>query len=166
MLLALDLSTTQTGYAVGAPGRRPRWGVFRPGNLTRDERVAYMAASVVQLCKAMGVTKVVAEQVSVVGKVQMLSAVALAECHGAVRYALRPLGLTMATLNLSSVRAQLGIREALGIKGAPKKPDVVRWVQAQGYPVTNGDEADALAIYLAVILGKVPTMDPTLKVRA
>lgn len=168
MLLTLDLSTTQSGYCVGLPGRRPRWGVFRPGNLPKDDRVAYMAASIVQLCKATGVRQVVAEQVSVGAgmRANFSSSVALAECHGAVRYALRPLGLSMATFNLATARAQLGIRVALGIKGNPKKEDVIRWLTSQGYPTANGDEADALAIWLAVVMGKTPTLDPSLKVKA
>jgi hypothetical protein len=132
-----------------------------------------MAASAVQMAKATGAIKVVAEQVSVgsftkkdgsKGAGNLQSALALSEAHGAIRYALRPLGLVMTTFNLSSARAQLGIRTDLGIKGAPKKDDVRRWLTAQGFPTVNGDEADALVIWLAVHLGKAPAM-PTPQAR-
>lgn len=168
MLLTLDISTVQTGYCVGALGRRPRWGVMRPGNLPRDERIAYMAESVVQMVKATGADQVVAEQVSVGhgARANFNSAVALAEAHGAIRYALRPTGLTMATMNLATARKELGIRLALGIKGNPKKEDARRWLTAQGYPTVNGDEADALVLWLAVTMGRTgTTMQPQLRPR-
>lgn len=160
MLLTLDLSTVQSGYCVGAAGRRPRWGVFRPGNLSRDERIAYMAASVAQLCQATGVNRVVAEAVSVgsfsradgtKGAGNLMSAVALAEVHGAVKFAIRPQGLRMETLNLSTARKDAGVRLDLGIKGAPNKDDCRRWLAAKGYPTMNGDEADALVLWRALL---------------
>lgn len=160
MLVTLDLSTVQTGYCAGAAGRRPRYGVFRPGNLPRDERTAYMAASVAQLCQSVGARRVVAEAVSVgsftksdgtKGPGNLMSAVALAEVHGAVKYALRPLGLTMETLNLSTARKDAGVRLDLGIKGAPNKDDCRRWLAAKGFPTMNGDEADALVLWRALL---------------
>jgi hypothetical protein len=179
MLLALDISTTQTGYCVGVPTMRPRYGVFRPKQaMSREERIYFTACCVAQAVKGMVVTKVVAEAVSVGGWVKkdgtkgagsLMSAVALAEAHGAIRNELwRCFKLRMENFNLASARSQLGIRQELGIKGAPGKADVRRWLKNQGYPTVNDDEADALAIWLALCMGKTGTTisQPGLKVRA
>lgn len=176
MLLALDISTTQTGYAIGAQGRRPKWGVFRPGNMPREERIQFIAASVRQAVLSTGCKQVIAEAVSVgsfkradgtKGAGSLTVAVALAEAHGAIKNELIKLGIRMTTMNLASARSQLGIRVDLGIKGAPKKADVQQWLKNQSYPTVNDDEADALVIWLAVMLEKTGTnMDPTLKVKA
>lgn len=175
MLLALDISTTQTGYAIGAKGRRPNWGVFRPGGMPREERIQFIAASVVQAVKLRGVDQVVAEAVSVgsfkradgtKGAGSLSVAVALAEAHGAIKNELIKLGIRMTTMNLASARSQLGIRVDLGIKGAPKKADVQLWLKNQGLPTVNDDEADALVVWLAMMLDKTGTkLDPTLKVK-
>lgn len=175
MLLALDISTTQTGYAIGAKGRRPKWGVFRPGGMPREERIQFIAASVAQAVRETGCTQVVAEEISVSSYKRadgskadgnMKTAIALGEAHGAIKNELIKLRIRMTVFNLSSARAQLGIRKDLGIKGAPKKEHVQQWLRNQGMPTVNDDEADALVIWLAVMMEKTATkMDPTLRLK-
>ena len=166
MILALDISTVQTGYCVGAVNKKPRWGVFRPqGALSRTERIAFMAASVAQLVKSLHVRQVVAEQLSVTsykradgtkGGANFKSAEALAECRGVIKHELRRFLLPMTDVNLQSARSKLGIRERMGIeKGGVKKADVIQWLRNNGVPVDNGDEADAIVVWMAVSLGKV-----------
>jgi hypothetical protein len=179
VLLALDISTAQTGYCCGVPTGRPRFGVFTPkASLDRIQRIHFMACSVANAVKAIGADQVVAEGVNVgsytdkkgnKGKGNLMSALALAEAHGAIKNELwRVFKIRMATLNMSNARSVLGIRKELGIEGNPKKADVLRWLRAQGYPVVNDDEADALVIWLAMVMQKTGTTisRPDLKLRS
>lgn len=164
MLLTLDISTVQTGYAIGAADRRPRWGVFRPGNLPREHRVNAIKHSILRTVKLMGVKAVVAEAVSVGGWQKkdgkkgggnFQTALTLAEAHGVIKDAMLEARIPYETVNLSSARARLGIRYDLGIDGQLRKDDIREWLARQGYPTVNADEADAMVIYQAVMLGKV-----------
>lgn len=174
MLLTLDISTTATGYCVGIPGQRPRCGAFKPGNLDRVQRIYFMAASAVNAVQKTGADQVVAEAVSVgswgnkdgkKGAGSFTSAGALFEAHGAVKNELwRVCKMRMETMNLSTARSQLGIRK---LPGQTWKQAVMGWCIAQGYAVTDDNAADALAIWLAVVMGKTGTTisQPGLKLK-
>lgn len=174
MLLTLDISTTATGYCVGAPGSRPRFGAFKPGNLDRTQRIYFMACSVVHAVKTTGADQVVAEAVSVgswtnkngkAGAGNFMNAGALNQAHGAISNELwRVCKLRMETMNLATARSQLGIRKA---PGQTWKQAVISWCRAQGYAVQDDNAADALAIWLAVVMGKTGTTisQPGLKLK-
>lgn len=165
-LLALDVSTTQTGYCIGAPNTKPRFGAIRPpASMSRTERIAYIAAEILMLAKAMRAKRVVMEQLSVTSykrqdgtkaDANFKSAEAMAECRGVIKHVLRPLFVAVTDANMQSARARLGIRASLGIeKGGVKKAHVLQWLRNHQIPVDNGDEADAIVIWLAVSLGKI-----------
>src|SRR4051812_41251823 len=91
-VLALDLSTTSTGWAVGAPGGKPEIvGTIRPANdpraTTPASRMLTIARAVSGICKAHGCTFVIAEQLN--SDVNMNTTRVLGQVAGAVMVIVR-----------------------------------------------------------------------------
>lgn len=164
MILTLDLSTTQTGWAYGPEGRREptAWGSIKPkSTLHRPSRIAHIVAELRPMLIDPLTQRVVAEDLNVgsqqrkdgqKAKGSMTSVIALAEVRGAIQHELwKERGLEIEYAHPSTVRASLKIQ---GIKGLPNKDDIRIVLDRMGIKTANTDESDAVAVFWATFLRK------------
>ena len=153
-LLALDLSTTCTGWAVGeSESLRPKtYGHIKPkAQLFRPSRIEQTVAEVMNIARMESVEKVVAEDINAGqgGTSSFQTALALAELRGALQLDLwRWRGLTLELANLSTIKSKLAVARQLQMKGTPKKEHVRQLLRRLNYHPENDDESDAIAVWL------------------
>lgn len=148
-LLALDLSTHASGYAVFANGTISTSGVVIQNEKDLLKRVTEMTNHIVSLAKVYEIDKVIAEEVltsTFKGNIQTTKA--LLYLQGAVAIALkRDLNLDMEFIYPNSWRAVCGIQTGRGIKREElKKKDIEFAEKTYGIKCKTDDEADALGI--------------------
>lgn len=157
-LLALDLSTTCTGYAYEAVDRVHGLQFFvgsvAPVAADYHERIEQMGSHIIATLAENQLEHVVTEDIGLfkgAGKKQNLGTFRkLAELHGVVNYRVRmATGRNIQYLANSTIKSRLGIQQAMGLNRLPGKAEVGKWLKSQGYHFDNDDEADAIALYLA-----------------
>lgn len=161
-LLALDLSTKQSGWALG-PMSKPypeAWGsIAPPPKLHRPSRIEKTVAGLAPLLLDPVVTRVVAEDIGVApfkrkdgtkGDANFKTALVLAELRGAVQFVLwRKRGIELELANLSTVKAELNLHKTFALKGLPTKEDLRIVFDRMGMETKNDDESDAIAVWIA-----------------
>lgn len=161
-LLALDLSTSQTGWAVGPShlARPSYWGsVSAAPKLHRATRIWQNVKQLTPLLMDKEVTRVVAEDIGVApytrkdgskGDSNFKTALTLAELRGAIQLDLwRSRGIELELANLSTVKSTLNITKAFALKGLPTKADLRIVFDRMGMATANEDESDAIAVWMA-----------------
>lgn len=155
-ILALDLSTTASGWCVGPAGGKPTaYGTIRPA---LDKVAAKSMASkflltgraVSAMCKAHACDYVVAEELN--SSIGMNTTRVLAQLAGAVMAILfAEQNKNLYFLNTSKARSAAGVD--LGWHGEKKAPNakqrVADCLRLRGIKVSNMDEADAAIILIA-----------------
>ena len=157
MILALDLSTTCTGWAWGPEGRREpaAWGSIKPkSTLHRPSRISHIVAELRPMLVDTRTVRIVAEDLNVGsqigGRGNMKSVIALAEVRGAIQYVLwKERGLEIEYAHPSTVKAALKIK---GIKGLPTKDDIRLVLERMGIKTANTDESAAVAVFWATTI--------------
>lgn len=170
MLLALDLSTTCTGWAYGDPNNiRPMsWGSIKPkSTLHRTSRIAQIVNELNPLMDDQRLTRVVAEDISVgtftkkdgvKGAGNFKSSLALAEIRGALAFRLwDKRGMDIELANLSTVKSTLNINKTFAIRGTPTKADLRIIFDRMGMETKNEDESDAIAVWIATQMRREQT---------
>lgn len=150
--MALDLSTTSTGVAMGCPATPAlRTLTIKPhteAKASAHERIVSVTEQVVNLYRDLQSATnsspyVVIEELASIrnGKTTKM----LARLHGAVEYALKRCGApAVMWVHQATAKARLGLPPTRSDKAA-----VMKRVKALGYRPSNFDEADAVAVYLS-----------------
>ncbi len=164
-LLALDLSTTQTGIAYDNElGQRILCTIKPKGE--RYQRIQETADRIAEIVATNKLTTAYAEDVNVGRglKFNMMSLVALGELRGAVQYRLnRDFSMKIIYMHNATIKSLLGIQQYFGMKKQPKKEDVEKWIRIRGFKPANLDESDAAALILAAeAQEKINRMMPSL----
>lgn len=133
-LLTLDLSTTETGYCIGAD-KPVVWGVIKPkSSLDLEARNSYIAQEV----SAMACDDIVAEALHYARGMKTVRALFM--LHGAVQQTLMPKRITW--MHQASVYKVLGL-------GKQDKNKGLAYVNKMGYKTRNLNESDAILMWLA-----------------
>ena len=142
MRLALDLSTTATGYAIGSEGRPFAFGTIIPPKAckTLGPRLVHIVEALVELRERHSCTEVVIEEFNYLRGMPAIRA--LAGLRGAVLYEFSRADCVVKFANRPV------FLKALGMPGNAKKDAVMRWAAAHGFVVRNDNEADAIAVYM------------------
>lgn len=145
-ILALDLSLSSSGWAVGSPGGRMAFGTITTSPKdTLAARYEQIWEAVFEKATLYEADWVAVEGLHVVRNVATTTK--LAGLIGAVR-----LGFYQERkLDLLDFRPS-EVRKAIGLKGNAKKEQVIAAVEALGYKPANDDEADAIATLLAALV--------------
>ena len=145
-ILTLDLSTKQSGYAIGQNEKLLQHGYFAASNKNPYERIIKMRDSITNLLKINKISKIVMEEVrpeynSHTNKILMY----LHACVVMAAYENNP-QIEFEFLGASQWRAKIKIKQGRGIKRNQLKSQDINYVQ-QKYGITvNDDEADAICI--------------------
>lgn len=145
-ILTLDLSTKQSGYAIGQNEKLLQHGYFAASNKNPYERIIKMRDSITNLLKINKISKIVMEEVrpeynSHTNKILMY----LQACVVMAAYENNP-QIEFEFLGASQWRAKIKIKQGRGIKRNQLKSQDINYVQ-QKYGITvNDDEADAICI--------------------
>lgn len=163
MILALDLSTTQTGWAYGSEGttRPSAWGSIKPkSKINRPDRIQEIVRDLLPFVQDPQTLRIVAEDLNVGSQQRkdgekshgnMRSVIALAELRGAIQYEAWRAGIEVEYAHPSTVKAALKIQ---GLKGLPTKDDIRIVLDRIGIETANTDESDAVAVFWATNVRK------------
>jgi Holliday junction resolvasome RuvABC endonuclease subunit len=139
--LALDLSTTSTGWAIGN-GSPEAWGTIKPpAKAGVIERIAFVVDESLKLFRDFAIEAVAIEESNYARNMKV--ARALLGLRGAL-----VLEFWRASGKEPAAFHRLSILKALGLKAADGKEGVIRLLAAQGYNAETEDEADAIAVLL------------------
>ena len=146
-VLALDLSTKQSGYALGIDGKLEKHGFISASNNSPIKRIIKMRDQITKILKIYNIKKIIMEQVrpeynSHTMKILMWLQAAIAIAS----YEIDP-QIQCEFIGASSWRAQLKIKQGRGIKRNQLKPQDIQYVKNKYNIQVNDDEADAICIF-------------------
>lgn len=147
IVLALDLSTKQSGYALGEDGQLEKHGFISASNNNPIKRIIKMRDQITKILKIYNIKKIIMEQVrpeynSHTMKILMWLQAAI----GIAAYEIDP-QIQCEFIGASSWRAQLKIKQGRGIKRNQLKPQDIQYVKNKYNIQVNDDEADAICIF-------------------
>ena len=147
IILALDLSTKQSGYALGMDGELEKHGFISASNNSPIKRIIKMRDQITKILKIYNIKKIIMEQVrpeynSHTMKVLMWLQAAIV----IAAYEIDP-QIQCEFIGASSWRAQLKIKQGRGIKRNQLKPQDIQYVKNKYNIQVNDDEADAICIF-------------------
>lgn len=146
-ILALDLSTHSSGYALGEQNKLISHGCITASSKDVIKRIIKMRNQLITIIKNNEINKLVIEEVrpeynSHTNKVLMYlqAVVAIAA------YEINP-QIQLQFFGASQWRAILKIKQGRGIKRKQLKPQDIQYVQNKYNITVNDDEADAICIF-------------------
>lgn len=147
IILALDLSTKQSGYALGMDGELEKHGFISASNNNPIKRIIKMRDQITKILKIYNIKKIIMEQVrpeynSHTMKVLMWLQAAIV----IAAYEIDP-QIQCEFIGASSWRAQLKIKQGRGVKRNQLKPQDIQYVKNKYNIQVNDDEADAICIF-------------------
>lgn len=147
VILALDLSTKQSGFSIGTDGILQKHGFFSASSNNPIKRIIKMRDQITKLIKINKINKIIMEQVrpelnSHTMKVLMWlqAAIVIAACE------IDP-NIECEFIGASSWRAQLKIKQGRGVKRDSLKLQDIQYVKNKYNIETNDDQADAICIF-------------------
>lgn len=151
-ILALDLSTKQSGYAIGQNGSLQTHGFISASSKDVMKRIIKMRDQLSKLIKNNKINKIIMEEVrpqynSHTNKVLMWLQAVIA----VAAYQIDP-SIECQFIGASSWRAILKIKQGRGIKRDQLKPQDIQYVQNKYNIIVNDDQADAICIFDAYCL--------------
>jgi Holliday junction resolvasome RuvABC endonuclease subunit len=148
-ILALDLSTTETGYSICRENRIACFGIIKPSSkLDAIQRSFIIAEDVEKKIVAENIDKIIIED-SYIGF--PTSAMLLGKLHGMIAFqSFRYLQKAPLWITATHVRKVMGIK---GIKqGKQGKQDIIEVVNHLGFPeVRNDNIADSILLALSYL---------------
>lgn len=146
-ILTLDLSTKQSGYAIGQDGNLLLHGYLTASNKNPYNRIIKMRDSIANLLKANQISKIVMEEVrpeynSHTNKILMYLQASVV----IMAYEINP-KIEFEFFGASQWRAKIKIKQGRGIKRNQLKPQDIQYVEQKYNIKTNDDEADAICIF-------------------
>jgi len=152
-LLALDLSTKSSGYAVFENGELIDYGCFTSASTDLIKRIKVMTDGIKNVIdKHIDITKIIVEEVrpegTGYGVGNLKTHRALMWCQAAIAFMLHDnyKNLEMEYIYPSSWRASIGIKTGRGIKRTTLKEKDIEFVKEKWNIDVNDDEADAICI--------------------
>lgn len=147
IILALDLSTKQSGYALGVDGELEKHGFISASNNNPIKRIIKMRDQITKILKIYNIKKIIMEQVrpeynSHTMKILMWLQAAIV----IAAYEIDP-QIQCEFIGASSWRAQLKIKQGRGVKRNQLKPQDIQYVKNKYNIQVNDDEADAICIF-------------------
>lgn len=147
IVLALDLSTRSSGYALGVENSLEKHGFISASNTNPIKRIIKMRDQIAKILKVYNIKKIIMEQVrpeynSHTMKVLMWLQAAIV----IAAYEIDP-QIQCEFIGASSWRAQLKIKQGRGIKRNQLKPQDIQYVKNKYNIQVNDDEADAICIF-------------------
>ena len=147
IILALDLSTKQSGYALGMDGELEKHGFISASNNNPIKRIIKMRDQITKILKIYNIKKIIMEQVrpeynSHTMKILMWLQAAIV----IAAYEIDP-QIQCEFIGASSWRAQLKIKQGRGVKRNQLKPQDIQYVKNKYNIQVNDDEADAICIF-------------------
>lgn len=146
-ILALDLSTKSTGWAVGENEQLESHGCIIENSKNVINRIIGMREKIYKIIQQYNIKEIIMEEVrpdynTHTGKVLMWlqAAVVLAA------YEINP-EIQCNFINASEWRAALKIKQGKGIKRNLLKPQDIEYVKDKYNIIVNDDEADAICIF-------------------
>lgn len=146
-VLALDLSTRSSGYALGTDKILKEHGFFSASDKNPIKRIIKMRNQITKLLKTYNIKKIIMEQVrpeynSHTMKILMWLQAAIV----IAAYEINP-QTQCEFIGASQWRAQLKIKQGRGIKRNQLKPQDIQYVKNKYNIQTNDDQADAICIF-------------------
>lgn len=146
-VLALDLSTRSSGYALGTDGTLEKHGFILASNTNPIKRIIKMRDQLTKIIKTYKINKIIMEQVrpeynSHTMKILMWLQAAIV----IAAYEVDP-QTQCEFIGASQWRAQLKIKQGRGIKRNQLKPQDIQYVKNKYNIQTNDDQADAICIF-------------------
>ncbi len=161
-LLALDFSTTQTGWAFGPIEKGPypeAWGSFTAPKNHRPSRIAQTVKYLGAFIRDPETVRFVAEDIAAApfkrkdgtkGNANFKTGLILAELRGAFQFELwNERGIELELANQSTVKSTLALNKSFSFKGTPNKDDLRIIFDQMGMVTENTDESDAIAVWIA-----------------
>lgn len=147
IILALDLSTRSSGYALGVENSLEKHGFISASNTNPIKRIIKMRDQIAKILKVYNIKKIIMEQVrpeynSHTMKILMWLQAAIVIAS----YEIDP-QIQCEFIGASSWRAQLKIKQGRGIKRNQLKPQDIQYVKNKYNIQVNDDEADAICIF-------------------
>ena len=147
IVLALDLSTRSSGYALGVENSLEKHGFISASNTNPIKRIIKMRDQIAKILKIYNIKKIIMEQVrpeynSHTMKILMWLQAAIVIAS----YEIDP-QIQCEFIGASSWRAQLKIKQGRGIKRNQLKPQDIQYVKNKYNIQVNDDEADAICIF-------------------
>lgn len=146
-ILALDLSTKSTGWAIGENGQLECHGCIIENSKNVLKRIIGMKEQICKIIQQHNIQKIIMEEVrpdynAHTGKVLMWlqAAIVLAA------YEINP-EIQCDFIGASQWRAALKIKQGKGIKRDLLKPQDIEYVKEKYNIIVNDDEADAICIF-------------------
>ena len=152
-ILALDISTTSTGFAIFQENKLVNYGAIAPtGNvITRIEKIADYVATLMEQYKPDIIYAEEPEPAFVKNNIDVYRKLTFA--HGAIAIVLNHYQKEMKLCSASHWRKVVGIKTGRGITRAQLKPiDVAKANEQFGLATKNDDIADAVLIGWSYIL--------------
>lgn len=150
-ILALDLSTKSTGYAVQIDGKLEDYGCIKSSSKKLEERIFIMRKEIEKLLNAHNITEIVIEEVTPGGSFPNVYK-ALVMLHGVINvlaYEVNP-HIQIKRMMASSWRKLIGIKTGKGIKRVELKQEDINTINnLYNIKIDNDDIADALGILTA-----------------
>ena len=151
-ILALDLSTKQSGYAVGDDKNLVKHGYIGAAARDPQKRIIKMRDQIGQILKNQTIQKIIMEEVrpqfnSHTNKILMW-------LQGAIvlkAYEINP-KIQCEFIGASEWRAALKIKQGRGVKRDQLKPRDIQYVRNKYNLNVNDDEADAICIFDAYFI--------------
>lgn len=151
-VLALDLSTKASGYAVSIDGELKDHGVIKSSSTNVYKRILIMRNEINELIKKYNVTEVVMEEVPGGATGNSHTQKVLLNLQGVIATSAFELNnkIIIDFLQSSEWRSNIGIHTGRGIKRAELKEKDIAWANAHyNLALDNDDEADALCLLAA-----------------
>lgn len=156
IVLALDLSTKSSGWAIYYDQELVSHGVITAGSTNVFHRIHRMTDEIKKIAQENKVTHVMIEDIlpeDVRNNQNVFKA--LTYLQGFVLDALDSLNLKPAFYTASQWRKKCGIQTGRGIKRESLKPKDIQFVQSQFGIKVSDDEADAICIGFAAVGGVI-----------
>lgn len=147
IVLALDLSTKQSGYALGMDGKLEKHGFFSASDKNPIKRIIKMRDQIIKLLKIYNIKKIIMEQVRPEYNSHTMKILMWLQAATVIAaYEIDP-QIQCEFIGASSWRAQLKIKQGRGIKRNQLKPQDIQYVKNKYNIQVNDDEADAICIF-------------------
>jgi len=156
IVLALDLSTKNTGWSIFTDQSLTAHGYINAGSTNVFRRIHHMVDEIKKIITQYNPTKAIIEDVlpeDVKHNIQVYKA--LTYLQGFICDTLDTAKIEYAFYTASEWRKKCGIHTGRGIKRESLKPKDIAFVQSQFGIKVNDDEADAICIGFAAVGGKI-----------
>lgn len=146
-ILTLDLSTKQSGYAIGQEQHLLSHGCFSASSTSPYKRIIKMRDSIAELLKTNQIAKIVMEEVRPEFNIHTSKILMYLQASVVLMaYEINP-KIEFQFLGASEWRARLKIKQGRGIKRDQLKPQDIQYVQQKYGIKVNDDQADAICIF-------------------